>query len=196
MWFDSCCGNTPTSRKSVLVGGQKNSWHSPRAALCPMLSGPKVWIDWEGQMPHMSDYHLPLWHWLWNKIRRWVKQSKDNRETVQRKRGWPEQALPISFRKTSPQCCVWIYWTTMDFYEKNAHDINTYKPLFMEAASKNALDINKTILRVVKRLGLMKNWFWQVLTENWMIASGAPSSGESEVAHGVNTPVCVGGGFP
>lgn len=49
----------------------------------------------------------------------------------------------------------------MDFYEKKKkkYDINVCKPLFMETAGKNALGVHKIILRVVKRMGLMKNWF-------------------------------------
>lgn len=39
------------------------------------------------------------------------------------------------------------------------YDINMCKPLFMEAAAKNALGIHKIALRVVRGLGLMKNWF-------------------------------------
>lgn len=48
----------------------------------------------------------------------------------------------------------------MDFYEKKKKKscgINVCKLPFIEAVAKNALGINKIVLRIAKRFGSMKN---------------------------------------
>lgn len=164
MWFDSCCGNTPTSRKSVLVGGQENSSTCPGLPYAPpFLFWAKVWTD-SGHMPPRADCRLPLWRWLWNKIRRWVNQSKDNRET---RGGGGSLSKPCQLLSGKCLPSVVFEYTEWpkDFYENNAYCINVCKPPLMEAAAKNALGINKLVFRGAKRVGLMKNWLWQVLAE-------------------------------